>query len=119
MSNAARHYAQTATAAMSPRELEASALLKAAARLQAAADGDGPATIQDALDHNRRLWTVFAGSVSDPASKLPEDVRARILALADFVFNRTLLAQGKAEAADLSVLVRINRELASGLRANS
>lgn len=119
MSTAASLYARTATSAMSPRELEASALLKAAARLQAAVDGDGPATIQDALDHNRRLWTIFAASVTDPASKLPDDVRARILALADFVFNRSLLAQGKAETVDLTVLVRINRELAAGLRASA
>lgn len=119
MSFAARQYAQTATAAMSPRELEASALLKAAARLQAATQLPVPDAdaIQGALDHNRRLWTIFAGSVSDPASTLPDEIRARVLALADFVFNHTLVAQGRKEPASLNVLVRINRELAAGLRS--
>jgi len=121
MNHAARQYAQTATAAMSPRELEASALLKAAARLQAAGEAATPsdATLQAALDHNRRLWTIFAASMTDPASMLPEDISARVLSLANFVFNHTLAIQGKADAANLAVLVRINRELAAGLRGRT
>ena len=47
---------------MDPRDLEASLLLKAAAKLQAvleAWDQKPPSALADALLYNRRLWIVF------------------------------------------------------------
>lgn len=116
MSIAAHNYAAAARIAMSPREVEASALLKSAARLQATAtQNDGPG-LTEALLHNRRLWIVIAASVDDPASHLPPDLKAQVLTLANFIFNHTLAIESAPTIANVGCLVTINRELAAGLR---
>ena len=119
MSRASHAYAQTNLAGHSPRELEASALLKAAARLQAVAETalPGSSDYDAALTHNRRLWSIFAGAVTDPASPLPETTKGQILTLANFIFNQTIRATAQPSAEALKSLVAINRELAAGLRA--
>lgn len=119
MSHAARQYAATARIAMSPRETEASALLKAAARLQAAREQASPGAtpFAAALDHNRRLWTVLMTSVADPASPLAPILRGNILSLANFVLNHSLAVMAEPQVDKLDCLIAINRELAAGLRA--
>lgn len=119
MNHAARSYADSARTAMPPRELEASALIKAAARLQSVADG-WPATrdgLDEAVTHNRRLWTILAGAVADEASPLPENVKASVGALANFVFNQSIHLMVDPAPQQLSTLVLINREIAAGLRS--
>jgi len=120
MSRATQAYAQTQIAGQSPRDLEASALMKAAARLQAAAESTRPGSpdYDAALTHNRRLWSVLAGAVADPISPLPEALKGQILTLATFIFTQTLRATAEPSAAALASLIRINRELAAGLRGN-
>lgn len=119
MSGHAHRYASVARAAMPPRETEASALIKAAARLQEAADDTvpgGPA-FDAALTHNRRLWTVILSSVANPDSALPDALRAQIMTLANFVLNHTIATSIEPHADKLGCLIAINRELAAGLRA--
>lgn len=120
MSRANNAYAQTNLAGHSPRELEASALLKAAARLQSASETALPGSpdYDAALIHNRRLWSIFAGAVSDPASPMPDAMKGQILTLANFIFNQTIQATARPSAEALRSLVTINRELAAGLRGN-
>lgn len=121
MNHAAQAYATTARNAMPPRELEASALLKAAARLQEARDDHKPGdpAFEAALTHNRRLWTVLAAALSDPASTLPDDLKLRLLTLCNFVFNHTLAIVAAPTPEMLTSLITVNRDLASGLRSNS
>ncbi len=116
---AALSYAAAARITMSPREIEANALVKAAARLQAAGDGTDADEFDASLAHNRKLWTIIAGSVSDSASLLPDDLKAQILTLANFIFNTTLGISGGPAPEKVVALVRINRELAAGLRGHS
>lgn len=116
MSKAAHSYAESAKAGMPLRDLEAGALLKAAARLHAAMT-EGEATIDEALLHNRRLWTLFAAAASEETSPLPDDIRINVLTLANFVFNQTLSAGSNPSAERIEGLIAINRELAAGLRA--
>ncbi|MCA0422394.1 MAG: flagellar biosynthesis regulator FlaF [Proteobacteria bacterium] len=118
-SYATNAYAASARNGMSLRELEASALLKAAARLQTARDDHSPADpeFDAALTHNRRLWTVLAAALSDPASAMPDDLKARLLTLANFVFNHTLTITAAPTPDKLTSLIAINRDLAAGLRA--
>lgn len=120
MSRANLAYAQTHLAGHNPRELEASALLKAAARLQAVSETASPGSSEydAALTHNRRLWSIFAGAVSDPASPLPEVMKGQILSLANFIFNQTIRATAEPSAEALKSLIAINRELSAGLRNN-
>lgn len=121
MYHAANAYSEVARIGMPLRDLEASALMKAAARLQSARDDAtaGDATYEAALTHNRRLWTVIAAAVADPVSPLPEDLKARLMTLANFVFNQTIGATAEPTADKLTSLITINRDLASGLRSRA
>jgi Flagellar protein FlaF len=72
--SASKAYAQVAQAVLNPRDLEASLLLKAAAKLQAALeawDQKPPSGLSDALLYNGRLWIVFIDAVMRDDNRLP------------------------------------------------
>ena len=74
MHYANKAYEKIARETASPRKLEASLLLKAAAQLQAVHDSwndKKPRGLDDALLYNRRLWTVFIDAVMSDDNKLP------------------------------------------------
>jgi len=77
MQSAAHAYGKVAKETSSPRELEASLLLKAAARLQAVRDGWGEKNgeLADALLYNRKLWSIFLTEATDNSNPLPKEVR--------------------------------------------
>jgi flagellar protein FlaF len=118
MSQAIQTYATLAKAGMPIRDLEASALLKAAGNLQSAMTSNSEEAREAALTHNRRLWTVFAAAAADAASGLPEELRASILTLSNFVFNQSIKAIATRSTDAFDGLIAINRELAAGLRGN-
>jgi flagellar protein FlaF len=107
-----------ATQTASPRELEADLLLKAAARLQMIKDNweRDASKLDDALLYNRKLWTVFMSSVTENSNPLPAPIRQNIANLGIFVLKRTLDTQTTPAPEQLAALIRINRELAQGLR---
>lgn len=121
MQNAFNAYAAAAKSAQttaSPRELEASLLIKAATRLQSIADDwDGRATELDgALAYNRKLWTLLVSAVIKEENPLPVDIKRNILGLANFIFNQTFRVAAAPGPQGLAALVSINRDLAAGLR---
>ena len=118
---AASAYARTAKIAQSPRELEASLLLKAAYRLQTVSDNwPGSETdLEPALTFNRRIWTILATSATGDDNPLPEGIKTSIAQLAGFIFQRTINVMIEPAPEKLGVLVRINREIAAGLRASA
>jgi flagellar biosynthesis activator protein FlaF len=72
--SASKAYARVAQVVMDPRDLEASSVLKAAAKLQAlleAWDQKPPSGLSDALLYNRRLWIVFLDAVMRDDNRLP------------------------------------------------
>ncbi len=118
---AAQTYQQTERMAVSPRELEAILLLKAARKLQVVKDNweTHRSELDEALTFNRRLWTILSTSATSPDNPLPDEIKQNIANLALFVFSRTLavMQEGKeAMPQRLTVLVQINRSLAEGLR---
>ena len=116
--NAYAAAAKTAQSVVSPRELEASLLIKAATRLQSIADdwtargGD----LDDALTYNRRLWTLLVSAVIAEDNPLPVGIKTNILSLANFVFNRSFQIIADPQPQGLGALIGINREIAAGLR---
>ena len=108
-----------AKATQSPRELEASILLKAATRLQLIRDDwtGRRAELDDALTYNRKLWTILVTSVTDADNPLPLAIKNNIANLAIFVFERTITVMTEPGPEKLGALVTINREIAAGLRA--
>ena len=71
--DAAGTYARTATETASPRELEATLLLRAAGKLQAVREAwsDKPTGLSEALLYNRRLWILLMDAVMRDDNKLP------------------------------------------------
>lgn len=121
MNHAASAYARTSTAALSPREAEAAVLMKAATRLQAVQDNwpEAAPALNEALTFNQRVWAVLAGAATEPSNPLPDQIKQSVSSLAIFVFKRTIDAMAQPQLEKLSALIRINRELAAGLRGNA
>lgn len=114
-------YQQVGKQTVNPRELEANLLSKSATNLQRVRDNWDGATRNDlstALRFNRRLWTVFMSSVTDPASTLPLDVRQNVANLGLFIAKHMLALEIEPAAHKLDVLININRQLAAGLRTS-
>ena len=118
MQSAAQAYGKIAKQVASPRELEASLLLKAASRLQAVQDGWDKTRpeLDDALRYNRKLWTIFTTSITTPDHPLPVEIRQNVANLGVFVFSQTIAILANPQPASLTALISINRELAAGLR---
>jgi flagellar protein FlaF len=119
MQNAAQAYARTHQQTTSPRELEATLLMRAATRLSAIRE-DFEARrgeLDDALTYNRKLWTIFVSSVTADDCPLPKELRSNIANLGMFIFAHSLRCIGLEDPAKLDVLVNINREIAQGLRS--
>ncbi|MBX6426876.1 MAG: flagellar biosynthesis regulator FlaF [Variibacter sp.] len=117
MQNAAQVYGKVAKEIASPRELEASLLLRAAARLQAIRDAweEKAADLDGALVYNRRLWSIFLTSVTSPDNPLPREIRQNVANLGLFVINHTLSLATDRRPERLDPLISINRHLAAGL----
>ncbi|HEX2215380.1 MAG TPA: flagellar biosynthesis regulator FlaF [Xanthobacteraceae bacterium] len=100
----------------SPRELEASLLLRAAARLQTAHDSEEAkqAEMDSALLFNRKLWSIFVTSVTRSDNPLPEPIRQNVANIGLFVLKQSVSIRND-EPERLRSLISINREIAAGL----
>ena len=117
MYTAAQASATTAHTPLHGRDLEASILLKAAAKLQAVKDNwdTRSGEVDSVLTYNRKLWTVLAASVSSKDNPLPAPVKQNIINLSVFIFNHSLRLITEPAAERLGVLINISREIAGGL----
>jgi flagellar biosynthesis activator protein FlaF len=105
-----------------PRDLEANLLLTAAARLQAVYDSwkDKPAGLHEALMYHRRLWIVFIDAVTWDDNKLPATVRENLTRLGImWIMAETFSLMSKPMPDHLRNIIKINRGIATGLRAKS
>jgi flagellar protein FlbT len=117
MHYASRAYAKTAKETASPRNLEATLLLNAAAKLQAVHDSwhDKPKGLDNALMYNRRLWTVFIDAVVRNDNKLPAQIRSNLTKIGAFVMGETFALMTKPQPKHLQTIIKINRRIAAGL----
>ena len=115
--NISQRYAETEVSGMNQVELETRALIKAASGLNQIKENweQNSGNLNEALEKNRRLWTLIAGAMTDDTSPQPPELRKNLLSLAVFVFKRTLeiLADPKPESLD--ILININMNIARGL----
>lgn len=122
MNYASKAYSKVAKETASPRELEASLLLKAAAKLQEVQKSwadPKPAGLDEALLYNRRLWTVFIDAVIRDDNKLPKQVCENLTALGMRVMGDTFTMMTKPAPEQLTTLININRGIAAGLRGKA
>jgi flagellar protein FlaF len=112
-------YKTAATRAENPKEMEYRLFGQVTRALMHASTLD-PADVAgriDALDWNRRVWSVFATACSDPQNPLPADLKARIISISLFV-NRHSSAVMRNEE-DFEPLIDINRMIMQGLSAGA
>jgi flagellar protein FlaF len=101
-----------------PRELEATLLLQAAARLQSVHDTwseNNSSQLDDALRYNRKLWSVFLSEMTDSKNPMPRAVRQNVANIGLFVMNHTVKVMTDPKPQHLGALISINREIAAGL----
>ncbi|MBN9671413.1 flagellar biosynthesis regulator FlaF [Roseibium aggregatum] len=117
---AAQAYQKASQVAVSPRELEANLLMKAAARLQLIKDEWEESSLaekDDALVYNRKLWTVLVTSATSDSSQLPQAIKNNMASLAVFIFKQTFDVIATENPEKLNSIISINRSIAEGLRA--
>jgi flagellar biosynthesis activator protein FlaF len=121
MHYASKAYAKTAKEMASPRELEASLLLRAAAQLQAVHDSwqDKPTGLNDAVMYNRRLWTVLLDALTSESNRLPAQIRENLIKLGAFVMGETFALMTKPKPNHLKSIIKINRGIAAGLHGKA
>lgn len=115
--NISQRYAETEVSGMNQVELESRALIKAASSLNQIKENweQKSGDLNDALDKNKRLWTIIAGAMSDNSSPQPPELRQNLLSLAVFVFKRTLEIIADPKPESLDILININMNIARGL----
>ena len=122
MKSASEVYAKIARETGPPRELEATLLLTAAAKLQAICDAwkeKKPSGLDEALLFNRRLWTVLIDSVTHDDNRLPAKVRENLTRLGVWIMAETYSLMTKPEPDHVKSIIKINRGLATGLRGKA
>lgn len=109
-----RGYAPAAAPLKSARKAEYDVIARITSRLAAAMQAKDFNKLIHAMHENRTLWRKLAMDVADPENLLPDDLRARLIYLAEFTEQHTR----KALRREVSVtpLVEINTAILRGLK---
>lgn len=106
--------------AMSGREIEASALTKAAIMLTECQNNwdapDGKDILHEALRMNQTLWSIFQVELMEEGNPLPKELREDILSLSGFIDKRIIETMAFPSPDKLTAIININLNLAAGLR---
>jgi flagellar protein FlaF len=68
----------------------------------------------NALDWNRRVWSILGSDCSDPGNALPVQLRASIISLSIWVGKHTSAVIRREE--EIEPLIDVNRLIMQGLR---
>lgn len=116
-------YENATKAAPSTRQLEAAALFKAARMLDSCQQNwqapNRQARLDEALRYNQRLWTFFQAELEREDHPINPNLRRDLLRLCAFVDRRTFELMASPDPEKLRVLVEVNRNVASGLAAET
>ena len=116
-------YAETQMSGLSENELETRALIRTASALNAIKENweEKKSELPQALEKNRRLWTILATAMGEPDCPQDRSVKINIINLSIFIFKRTnmLLASTDPKPEQLNILIDINMNIARGLAENT
>lgn len=115
--NVSQRYTETEVSGLDQVELESRALIKTASSLNLIKENweQKQGDLTEALEKNRKLWTVIASAMSDDSSPQPAEMKKNILTLAMFVFKRTMEVMVNPTPEGLGILISINMNIARGL----
>ena len=116
-------YEKVKKVTMPGRDLEAEVLSKAAGKLRMCQENwdaaDREQALEEALNYNQRIWSVFQGELSREDNPLPKELRRDILRLSAFIDRRIFDIMASPSPEGLSAVIRINENLAAGLRGSA
>ena len=101
-------------------ELESRALIRTASALNVIKENWEARhnELDEALEKNRKLWTIIVSAMQDNDCPQPQAVRANIINLGMFIFKRTVSIMVDPKPESLGVLIDINMNIAKGLSAH-
>jgi flagellar protein FlaF len=119
-SNALNAYKSVEQSTASGRETEARVLTEAAAKLRQCQnrwnDADRRALLDEALQYNQRIWSIFQTELVKEDNPLPKNIKIDILRLAGFIDKRIFDVMASPAPEKLDIIIKINDNIAAGLR---
>ncbi len=119
--DATQNYAQTEVTGLAQSELECRALIRTASALNTIKENwdERKGELNDALEKNRKLWTILASAMHEDDCPQPDEIKRSILNLAMFIFQRTMDVSVNPSPEKLNALININMNIAKGLSGNA
>ena len=112
-------YVQTQVSGLTESELESRALIRTASALNNIKEHweEKKSELPQALEKNRRLWTIIATAMGEPDCPQEKSIKINIINLSIFIFKRIylILAAEDPKPELLNILRVINMNIARGL----
>lgn len=108
-------YRETTTRTASGRELECAVFEQITNELQIVRDngGEDPVAWAEAIHRNTQLWSIIAADVMSPGNALPEETRAGLFTLSEFIRRTSMKVFAGSEGLD--DIIEVNRTVMAGL----
>lgn len=120
--NAFKKYHEIEKATTSGRDTEARVLTQAAIKLRTCQrnwHNRNHTELDEALKYNQKIWTIFQTELAKKDNPLPNEIKLNILKLAAFIDKRILETMSFPSPEKLDIIIKINQNLAEGLRGNT
>ena len=107
----------------SGREIEAAVLTKAAMKLKVCQQNwdadDRDDRLEEALKFNQKVWSIFQSELTNENHPMPAEIRHGILRLGGFIDRRIFETMANPTPEKLDMVIKINCNLAAGLRGST
>ena len=115
-----QQYSHNEVSSLNQVELESRALIRTASALNLIKENweTRKSELDEALEKNRKLWTIIVSAMQEKNCPQPQEVRANIINLGVFIFKRTVSIMVDPKPESLGVLIDINMNIAKGLNAH-
>ena len=121
--NALKNYQSVERESLSGRDNEARVLSQAAMKLIKCQEKwntpDRSIHLDDALQYNQKIWSIFQAELAKPENPLPNEVKSNLLNLSRFIDKRIIEIMTSPNLDKIEILIKINQNIAAGLRVSS
>ena len=114
-------YKSVEKATVSGRDTEARVLTEAALKLRICQkkwdDTNRSELLDEALTYNQRIWTIFQAELGKSDNPLPDHIKHDLLRLSAFIDKRIFEIMAFPDPEKLTIIIKINENIAAGLRS--